>query len=97
MNHTQISPLARQLLILLLGPMFPRLRLCLYACLSLLSLRFLPGAMVVEGQHAVVAVLAVLRPWRPHDVARDAVVQLVTHIRGNRVGQARGHPARNNP
>lgn len=48
-----------------------------------------PRAVVVEGEHAVVAVLAVLGPRRPDDVARDAVAQLVSNVLWDGVRQAR--------
>lgn len=49
----------------------------------------LPRAVVIEGKHAVVAVLAVFRPRRPDDVARDAVAQLVADVFWDGVWQAR--------
>lgn len=50
---------------------------------------FSPGTVVVERGHTVVAVLAMLRARRPDDVARDAVVQLISHVLRDGVWQSR--------
>lgn len=54
-----------------------------------------PGTVVIKSQDAIVAVLAVLRPGRAHDVASDTVVQLIPHVFRYRIRQTRSGSPRN--